>query len=250
VEEAALLAGDGTGNDRYGFSVAVNGGVGVVGAFGDNSLAGSAYVYRFDAGGGGTGGWVEEDRLFASDGVLNDQFGVSVAVSGDLALVGANGDDASRGSAYAFRFDPGGGVGGTGGWVEDLHLRASDGVADDLLGISLGLSGTVGLVGASGDDGGMGSAYVFEGVGDCNGNGVDDAVDISMGVSADVNGNGIPDECEPDCNGNGVADFLDISGGASSDFNGNGVPDECEPDCNGNLLPDFLDLQLGAQRGL
>lgn len=31
---------------------------------------------------------------------------------------------------------------------------------------------------------------------DCNGNGIEDAVDISTGSSADVNGNGIPDECE------------------------------------------------------
>ncbi len=32
---------------------------------------------------------------------------------------------------------------------------------------------------------------------DCNGNGVEDAVDISVGASLDRNYNGIPDECEP-----------------------------------------------------
>lgn len=31
---------------------------------------------------------------------------------------------------------------------------------------------------------------------DCNGNGVEDAVDISIGSSSDANANGIPDECE------------------------------------------------------
>jgi hypothetical protein len=31
---------------------------------------------------------------------------------------------------------------------------------------------------------------------DCNGNGIEDAVDIAVGSSADVNGNGVPDECE------------------------------------------------------
>ncbi|MBL8803565.1 MAG: hypothetical protein JNN27_16305 [Planctomycetes bacterium] len=31
---------------------------------------------------------------------------------------------------------------------------------------------------------------------DCNGNGVEDAVDIAGGYSGDENGNGIPDECE------------------------------------------------------
>jgi len=31
---------------------------------------------------------------------------------------------------------------------------------------------------------------------DCNGNGIEDAVDISFGTSSDVNQNGVPDECE------------------------------------------------------
>ena len=51
---------------------------------------------------------------------------------------------------------------------------------------------------------------------------------ISVGVSSDCNGNGVPDECEPDCNGNGVADECDITSGTSQDCNGNGIPDECD----------------------
>lgn len=54
------------------------------------------------------------------------------------------------------------------------------------------------------------------GITDCNGNGIDDATDISNGTSADCNGNGVPDEC-------------DIASGTSTDANGNGVPDECDP---------------------
>ncbi len=38
-----------------------------------------------------------------------------------------------------------------------------------------------------------------------------------------------------DCNGNGVADSDDIAGGVSDDLNGNGIPDECEADCTGDL---------------
>lgn len=34
------------------------------------------------------------------------------------------------------------------------------------------------------------------GGGDCNANGVEDAVDIASGYSADLDGNGVPDECE------------------------------------------------------
>ncbi|MBI1824815.1 MAG: hypothetical protein HY287_13840 [Planctomycetes bacterium] len=80
---------------------------------------------------------------------------------------------------------------------------------------------------------------------DCNQNGVDDSIDLSGGTSFDVNGNGIPDECE-DCNLNGVLDPMDLALGTSSDLNGNGYPDECEPDCNGNGSPDDRDIALGV----
>ncbi len=85
---------------------------------------------------------------------------------------------------------------------------------------------------------------------DCNGNGVDDAIDIIEGASSDCDGNGVPDECElaaGDCDGdglldaceiradwtldrnnNGVLDACDIASGASLDANGNGIPDEAE----------------------
>ena len=84
---------------------------------------------------------------------------------------------------------------------------------------------------------------------DCNGNGVDDTIDINEGDSADVNSNGVPDECE-DCNGNGELDDADIESGFSDDLNGNGVPDECEPDCNKNGVPDDWDIFLGRSQDL
>ena len=84
---------------------------------------------------------------------------------------------------------------------------------------------------------------------DCNDNGVPDDQDISGGDSADVNGNGVPDECE-DCNSNGVLDTLDISSGFSTDLNGNAIPDECEPDCNKNGVPDDRDIFLGTSQDL
>ncbi len=76
---------------------------------------------------------------------------------------------------------------------------------------------------------------------DCNGNGVADATDITNGTSLDLNGNGIPDECE-DCNNNQRLDDEDIRLGFSLDLNGNGIPDECEPDCNNNGVPDDMDF--------
>lgn len=79
---------------------------------------------------------------------------------------------------------------------------------------------------------------------DCNGNEVNDAADIQGGFSMDVNGNGLPDECE-DCNQNAVLDPADISSGAA-DLNSNGILDICEPDCNANGIPDDVDISGGS----
>ncbi|MEY4833182.1 MAG: hypothetical protein RL527_1395, partial [Planctomycetota bacterium] len=80
---------------------------------------------------------------------------------------------------------------------------------------------------------------------DCNNNGCNDAHDITSGSSADINSNGIPDECEPDCNDNDRPDAYDISTGSSADINTNGVPDECEADCNNNDYPDLSEIAQG-----
>lgn len=79
---------------------------------------------------------------------------------------------------------------------------------------------------------------------DCNGNAVSDTGDILAGTSADVNANGVPDECE-DCNDNGLLDPEEVAG-TLLDLNGNLIPDECEPDCNGNAFPDDLDILNGT----
>jgi len=175
VEEQKLVASDGAQGDYFGASVALSGDVALVGApqpaptsVGIPSLEypppGAAYVYRFD----GTH-WVEEQKLVARLSVPGYQFGSSVALSGDVALVGrleplvriiSMGDDdipSGPGSAYVYRFD------GT-HWVEEQKIVASDGAKDDLFGTRVALSGAVALVGARGDDDngdGSGSAYVY-----------------------------------------------------------------------------------------
>lgn len=70
--------------------------------------------------------------------------------------------------------------------------------------------------------------------------------------SADCNGNGIWDECEPDtdCNMNGIPDICDLAAGSSEDCDGDLVPDECEPggteDCTNNGVSDVCDLFNGT----
>ena len=166
VEQAKLTASDGAAFDYFGFSVALSGHTALVGALshdaGGTINAGSAYVYRWD---GET--WAEQAKLIASDGEPTDQFGLSVALSGNTALVGANQDNVggiiNSGSAYVYRWD-----GET--WVEQAKLTASDGQAGDGFGVSAALSGNTALVGAWNDDVGdnsdAGSAYVYRWDGD------------------------------------------------------------------------------------
>ena len=68
---------------------------------------------------------------------------------------------------------------------------------------------------------------------DCNGNGIDDAVAIATGTSADCDMDGVPDECqiaagETDCDGDGVLDVCQIAADPSLDLDGNGLIDGCE----------------------
>ena len=82
---------------------------------------------------------------------------------------------------------------------------------------------------------------------DCNGNGQLDRCDIVAGISADIDGNFIPDECE-DCNGNELPDAYEVEQGFSPDCNGNLLPDDCDVadplgDCDGNGIPDDCQLE-------
>ncbi|MGD2111300.1 MAG: DUF5050 domain-containing protein, partial [Phycisphaerae bacterium] len=81
--------------------------------------------------------------------------------------------------------------------------------------------------------------------GDCNDNAVPDDCDVAGGTSTDLNGNGVPDECE-DCNGNGAPDDLDIADGTSQDCDENGDPDECQRDCDGDDEADACEILNGT----
>jgi parallel beta-helix repeat protein len=243
AQEAKLLPADGEPRDYFGCSVAISGDAAVVGAYNGNdngATSGSAYVFRYDG-----SNWSNEAKLLASDSAGGDNFGWSVAISGDTAVIGAKWDDDNgedSGAAYVFRYDGA-------NWVEQAKLLASDGAADDTFGRSVAISGGTAVIGADGDDDNgsySGSAYVFHGLSDCQPNGTLDICDINNGTSQDCQPNGIPDECDiadgtsEDCQPNGVPDECDIADGTSEDANGNGVPDECEEACVANELAKLL----------
>ena len=158
--EQKLTASDGSGGDAFGISVSVDVDVAIIGAIGDNAQRGSAYVYRRV-----DGSWVEEQKLVASDGTADDWYGVSVSISGNVAVVGAYRDDdhgTDSGAAYVYRR-----VGGV--WIEEQKLTASDGSSGDRFAISVSLASEIVLVGADqwtiDGTGGPGSAYVYRNLG-------------------------------------------------------------------------------------
>jgi hypothetical protein len=163
VEQDKLLASDGAGQDNFGQSVAVYGDTAVIGAnLHDGSApdAGAAYVFVRS---GDT--WVEQDKLLASDGVEQDQFGEAVAVYGDTAVIGAYSHDGSApdaGAAYVFVR-----IGDT--WVEQGKLLASDGSSWDYFGDAVALAGDTAVIGAGYGYGNVdwsGTAYLFVRSGD------------------------------------------------------------------------------------
>ncbi len=124
-EVKKLIASDAQAGDNFGFSVAVSGDTAVVGAPFEGSRAGAAYVFQRDQ--GGAGNWGEVKKLTASDAEAGDRFGVSAAVSGDTAVVGARSEGSEAGAAYVFHRDEG----GANNWGEVKKLTASDASVDD-----------------------------------------------------------------------------------------------------------------------
>ncbi|MDH3328661.1 MAG: FG-GAP repeat protein [Desulfobulbaceae bacterium] len=159
-----LKASDGRAGDQFGNDVAISGDTVVVGAFShaisDKQAQGAAYVFVKPV-----TGWTsmtQTGKLTAGDGAAQDYFGSSVAIDGNLILVGARGHDtggnAAQGAAYVF-VKPGS------GWAnatQTSKLTASDGAAGDGFGRSVALSGYVAVVGAyQFTSNGPGAAYVF-----------------------------------------------------------------------------------------
>lgn len=159
-EETKLVAADGAAGDFFAGSVAVDGDTVLVGALRDNdngAVSGSVYVYLRET----AGGWVQQAKLLAEDGSAHDQFSHSLGLSGNTAIVGAIGDadnGVTAGSAYVFLRD------GAGVWTQQAKLLASDGIAADVFGRSVDVSGGLAVVGAERDDDkgiDAGSVYLF-----------------------------------------------------------------------------------------
>lgn len=156
-----LMAADGAGGDRFGYSVGISGTSVVVGAYSDDLAAGNdaGSVHVFTRSGIT---WSLQQKLTASDAASADRFGYAVGISVDSIVVGADWDDSATlsdaGSAYVY-------VRSGNSWSQQQKLTASGAAAADHFGTAAAISGDRVVVGANLDDdqgGSSGSAFVFK----------------------------------------------------------------------------------------
>ena len=86
---------------------------------------------------------------------------LSTGITSSSALPDTKGGGTERGQVYAYAKDEG----GADGWGEAQRLRASDGRNEDHFGVSIAISGSYVVAGATGYDGAgteRGAAYVFK----------------------------------------------------------------------------------------
>jgi hypothetical protein len=145
---------------KFGASVAIHNNYAVVGAPGDSAngvFSGAVYIFAKV-----NGTWVQEEKIYPSDGASGDKFGMSVEIHDDHIIVGAPdktvNNQSKRGAVYIFkRFNR--------YWDQLTILHASNGIADDYFGFSLAFNGQYIAVGTPYKDlpGKMngGTVYIF-----------------------------------------------------------------------------------------
>lgn len=179
TEKAKLVALDRGANDNFGYSVAIESDMAIVGAryededpLGANTMSnsGSAYIFEEVA----PGSWIQIQKLQNSDRTAEDYFGWTVAMHGNLAVIGAYGEDhditgsnylLESGSAYVFRKNS------SNQWTEESKLVASDREAMMYFTRSISIWDSTIVIGAYNEDKNdvgllnltdAGAAYVFE----------------------------------------------------------------------------------------
>jgi hypothetical protein len=174
-----IVAADREDGDHFGNAVAIDGDYAIVGAHFNGTNANGAIVglhsgaaYIFERSGGT---WSQVKKALAPDGEYSDEFGISVSLSGDYALVGLELEDypapsqfepgiGNAGAAYLFKRNS------SGVWSYPTQLSASDKGSGDHFGNALSISGEHMIIGAIWDSFGSGqntlsaagSAYIFE----------------------------------------------------------------------------------------
>ncbi len=136
--------------ERFGWAISIEGNYVCVGAPEYNEFKGIAYIYQWNG-----ESWVESEQLNSSDGVEGDEFGKSVGIKGEYAIVGAKMERTMQpGAAYIFKKN------GT-DWIEKQKLTPSDGEYFDEFGYSAAITSNYAMIGAWMPNSGRGAVYIF-----------------------------------------------------------------------------------------
>jgi hypothetical protein len=155
LPDPALLPPAGSADTEFGYAVALDDNVALIGAVGTYGVVPArAHVFRFDG-----EAWNSEAELAPWAGNDTDGFGHAVALGENYAIVGAPDHDGT-GGAFVFAYDSGSGT-----WLNDARLLPSDGTGNDAFAQRLAWNGSVLLVGAPDHNlpaTESGAAYLFE----------------------------------------------------------------------------------------
>lgn len=158
--QTKIFAADGAKGDAFGQSLALSGNTVIIGSPRDDvngEDTGSVYVFTRDG-----AVWHQQAKLTANDGEGGDLFGISVAISGDTIVVGADlHDEIAPDAGAVYVYTRSGNE-----WSQQTKLTASDGGETDIFGVRVAISGDTALISARRDDDDIlgvdaGSAYVF-----------------------------------------------------------------------------------------
>jgi FG-GAP repeat/Secretion system C-terminal sorting domain len=146
-----ISASDAYSGENFGRSVAISGGniiVGTGGIFSPIDSSGAVYFFQKN-----NNEWTELKKFTADTPTVGDQFGWSVDIDSDYAIVGAP-NDGNKGAAYIFHWNGS-------SWEKETRIIPQDGVAGDLFGESVSISGTTICVSAFGNNDSTGVCYVY-----------------------------------------------------------------------------------------
>eukprot|EP00977_Amphora_coffeiformis_P029533 scaffold41335_cov221-Amphora_coffeaeformis.AAC.1 len=156
-EQQELLASDGSEEDAFGFSVAIDQDTIIIGSPFDTENDfehGSAYVFIRS-----NSSWTPSQKLIARDVADGSWFGEAVAVQGDTAIIGALFDDNSgsfgNGGVYIF------GRQTDGVWVEVQKLVVANSEVNDHFGEHVAIDGQTIVIGESNGNDDKGATYVY-----------------------------------------------------------------------------------------
>jgi len=173
--------------DVFGFDVAISGGTIVVGAVGESSNAtgingdqnnnakdgsGAAYIFNRSVNSPDNSvNWSQQAYVKASETDIRDDFGFKVAISGNIAVIAALGEDRSvvgydndepsSGAVFVYHKEDS-------SWTEQGYLKAAEAETDDEFSFGVSVSGGYIAVGAHQEDSDLTGVTNIDGIVDNN----------------------------------------------------------------------------------